>query len=106
MQLPSKSDLLSAYQTVSNRVKQYAKNLSPLEIKVEEATSNEPWGPHGSIMAGDLSNFSSIYKDSKFRQGTPCTCSHTKAGHLALSKWNRLVSLSSDSGRSMGLLAD
>ena len=29
-----------------------ALNLTDLEVKVEEATSNEPWGPHGSVMAG------------------------------------------------------
>jgi hypothetical protein len=58
--LPSKNDLFSAYQTVSNKVKQYAKNLSPLEVKVEEATSNEPWGPHGSIMAGAVKRSCSI----------------------------------------------
>lgn len=35
-------------------MKQYAKNLSVIELKVEEATSNEPWGPHGTAMAGKL----------------------------------------------------
>jgi len=29
-----------------------ALNLTDLEVKVEEATDNEPWGPHGSVMAG------------------------------------------------------
>lgn len=53
MQLPSKSDLFSVYQQVSSKVKQYAKNLTPLEVKVEDATSNEPWGPHGTVMAGE-----------------------------------------------------
>ena len=53
MQLPSKNDLFSVYQQVSSKVKQYAKNLSPMELKVEEATSNEPWGPHGTVMAGE-----------------------------------------------------
>ena len=52
MQLPSKNDLFSVYQQVSSKVKQYAKNLTPMELKVEEATSNEPWGPHGTTMAG------------------------------------------------------
>lgn len=26
--------------------------MSDIEIKVEEATNNEPWGPHGTAMAG------------------------------------------------------
>jgi epsin len=34
------------------QVKQMALNLTDLEVKVEEATNNEPWGPHGSVMAG------------------------------------------------------
>lgn len=34
-------------------MKQYAKNLTPLEVKVEDATSNEPWGPHGTVMSGE-----------------------------------------------------
>ena len=29
-----------------------ALNLTDLEVKVEEATNNEPWGPHGTVMAG------------------------------------------------------
>ena len=52
MQLPRKNDLFSVYQQVSSKVKQYAKNLTPIELRVEEATSNEPWGPHGTAMAG------------------------------------------------------
>ena len=35
----------------TNKVKQYAMNLSPLEIQVEEATNLDTWGPHGSVMA-------------------------------------------------------
>ena len=58
MQLPSKNDLFSVYQQVSSKVKQYAKNLSPIELKVEEATSNEPWGPHGTAMAGESGHLS------------------------------------------------
>lgn len=38
-------------KTLSTKVKQMALNLSDLEVKVEEATNNEPWGPHGSAMA-------------------------------------------------------
>jgi hypothetical protein len=40
------------YKTAKTRVKQYALNLSELEVKVEDATSLETWGPHGSAMAG------------------------------------------------------
>lgn len=50
--LPKKEDVLAMYNKVSNRVKQYALNMTPLEIKVDEATNNEPWGPHGTAMAG------------------------------------------------------
>ena len=35
-----------------NRAKQYALNLTDIEIKVEQATNNDPWGPHGTAMAG------------------------------------------------------
>jgi hypothetical protein len=41
-------------RSASNRVKQYALNLSDLELKVEEATNKDSWGPHGSVMAGML----------------------------------------------------
>ena len=50
--LPSKDDVISMYNKVSNRVKQYALNMTPLELKVDDATSGEPWGPHGTTMAG------------------------------------------------------
>jgi hypothetical protein len=36
----------------TNKVKQYTLNLTDLELKVEDATSNETWGPHGSVMSG------------------------------------------------------
>jgi len=39
-------------RTATNKVKQYAMNLSPLEIQVEEATNMDTWGPHGSVMSG------------------------------------------------------
>ena len=54
MQLPSKDELFGYYQSVSSKVKQYVRNLTPLEQKVMDATSNEPWGPHGTVMAGRL----------------------------------------------------
>lgn len=34
------------------QVKKYTLNLTDLELKVEEATSAETWGPHGSTMNG------------------------------------------------------
>jgi len=35
-----------------NKAKQYALNLTDIEIKVEQATNNDPWGPHGTVMGG------------------------------------------------------
>lgn len=40
-------------RTATNKVKQYAMNLSPLEIQVEEATNMDTWGPHGTVMSGE-----------------------------------------------------
>ena len=37
-----------------NKAKQYALNLTDIEIKVEQATNNDPWGPHGTVMGGRL----------------------------------------------------
>jgi epsin len=31
--------------------KNYTKGYSDIQIKVREATSNDPWGPQGSLMA-------------------------------------------------------
>jgi len=36
-----------------NKAKQYALNLTDIEIKVEQATNNDPWGPHGTVMGGE-----------------------------------------------------
>ena len=33
------------------QVRQFALNLTETEIRVEEATNNDPWGPHGGEMA-------------------------------------------------------
>eukprot|EP00236_Picocystis_salinarum_P003059 CAMPEP_0183824288 /NCGR_PEP_ID=MMETSP0807_2-20130328/503_1 /TAXON_ID=88271 /ORGANISM="Picocystis salinarum, Strain CCMP1897" /LENGTH=505 /DNA_ID=CAMNT_0026069207 /DNA_START=262 /DNA_END=1780 /DNA_ORIENTATION=+ len=41
---------LAYLKKVKTSVKQYALNLTDLEVKVEEATNNEPWGPHGKLM--------------------------------------------------------
>mmetsp|Transcript_6694 Transcript_6694/g.13298 ORF Transcript_6694/g.13298 Transcript_6694/m.13298 type:complete len:445 (-) Transcript_6694:87-1421(-) len=38
-------------RNATNKVKQYAMNLSPLEVQVEEATNMDTWGPHGKTMA-------------------------------------------------------
>ena len=38
-------------RSATNKVKQYAMNLSPLEVQVEEATNLDTWGPHGTVMA-------------------------------------------------------
>lgn len=53
MQMPSKDDLYGMYQNLSSRVKQYVQNMTPLELKVAEATNSDPWGPHGTVMAGE-----------------------------------------------------
>ena len=58
--IPSKDDVISMYNKVSNRVKQYALNMTPLELKVDEATSGEPWGPHGTTMAGVIFSLPNI----------------------------------------------
>ena len=49
----TKQDAYAMYKTVVNKAKQMALNLTPLELKVEDATSNEPWGPHGTAMSGE-----------------------------------------------------
>lgn len=36
-----------------NKAKQYALNLTDIEIKTEQATNNDPWGPHGTAMGGE-----------------------------------------------------
>ena len=38
---------------IGNKVKQIALQLTEVEVKVEDATNNEPWGPHGKDMAGE-----------------------------------------------------
>lgn len=49
-------DAMGMFNKVKKVVQQVALNLSETEIKVEEATSNEPWGPHGTVMTGTLPN--------------------------------------------------
>ena len=44
--------LLPPAQPVPQQVKKYTLNLTDLELKVEDATSAETWGPHGSTMNG------------------------------------------------------
>ena len=36
------------------KAKQYALNLTDIEIKTEQATNNDPWGPHGTAMGGEI----------------------------------------------------
>lgn len=45
-------DWRGLYRSATSKVKQYALNLTPLEIKVEEATNADTWGPHGTVMNG------------------------------------------------------
>ena len=47
-----RDELFNYYQAASSKVKQYVRNITPLEQKVMDATSNEKWGPHGTAMAG------------------------------------------------------
>ena len=46
------SEALTYLKGIGNKVKQMALNLSEIEVKVEDATNNDPWGPHGTVMAG------------------------------------------------------
>lgn len=52
MQVPDAA--YGIFKNVRKAVMQVALNLTELEMKVEEATNNEPWGPHGTIMNGAL----------------------------------------------------
>ena len=36
-----------------DKARQYAEGLNELEVKVEEATNSDKWGPHGSLMQGE-----------------------------------------------------
>ena len=47
-------DWRGLYKSAKNSVKKYSLNLTDLEVKVEDATSNETWGPHGSVMTGAI----------------------------------------------------
>lgn len=46
--------LAKARDAAVRGVKKFALNESELEIATEEATNGEPWGPHGTAMAGEL----------------------------------------------------
>ncbi len=46
-------EALSYLKGLGNKVKQIALQLTEIEVKVEDATNNEPWGPHGKDMAGE-----------------------------------------------------
>lgn len=51
-------------KTGFNKAKQYALNLTDVEIKVEEATNNDPWGPHGTAMTGASSTYCDALSES------------------------------------------
>lgn len=40
------------FQSVASKVKAAYLNVTDTELKVLDATNEEPWGPHGSVMAG------------------------------------------------------
>ena len=50
------TEALSYLKGIGNKVKQVALQLTEIEVKVEDATNNEPWGPHGKDMAGEPAN--------------------------------------------------
>jgi epsin len=50
--------LNNAYKTVKHTVLQ----LSPMEVKVLDATSNDPWGPHGATL-NELAEASHHFED-------------------------------------------
>lgn len=52
-------------RNATNKVKQYAMNLSPLEVQVEEATNMDTWGPHGKTM-GEIAE--ACYDPEGYRQ--------------------------------------
>ena len=52
--LPSKDQLYGFWKAGVAKAKQYAYNLSPMELLVENATSNDAWGPTGTEMSGEL----------------------------------------------------
>ena len=47
-----KVDWRGLVKSATQKVKKYTLNLTDLELKVEDATSNEVWGPHGSTCTG------------------------------------------------------
>ncbi len=53
-------EALSYLKGIGNKVKQVALQLTEMEVKVEDATNNEPWGPHGKDMAGEQANIALI----------------------------------------------
>ena len=84
--LPSKDQAFAYLKGWGNKVKQYAYNLTPMELKVEEATNNDAWGPTGTLMAGDLCA-------SGFPAGCPCN-SATSANACLLCYHRKRCSLS------------
>jgi hypothetical protein len=73
-------------KSATNKVKKYAMNLSDLEIKVEDATNMDTWGPHGSAMSG---SFSGIFFFVSALPALPCAanCSNSNiiGVHIAVS---------------------
>ena len=58
------SEALTYLKGIGNKVKQMALNLSEIEVKVEDATNNEPWGPHGTVMAGEANDLPSCAREA------------------------------------------
>ena len=61
------------FKSLANRAKQYAMNLSDIELKVEDATSNEAWGPTGTQMSGKpFPRAQTLVMPEALRRHTPC----------------------------------
>lgn len=54
------SEAFTYLKGLGNKVKQMALQLTEVEIKVEDATNNEPWGPHGKDMAGEKESITTL----------------------------------------------
>lgn len=51
------------FKSAYKDLKHVALGVSPLEAKVLEQTSNEPWGPHGTVL-GELASYTRDSQDT------------------------------------------
>ena len=78
-------EAFSYLKGIGNKVKQVALQLTEIEVKVEDATNNEPWGPHGKDMAGERANIVLIHH--QFQKWLSGIASCLLRGILACSHW-------------------